>query len=168
MKKGILKNNDIKYNYILLNFSEFIIWIQKNELIRKSIEKLISIHRNENKFKIITLLYEALNDMESEKNTFYFFIYKDDEIITSCRLIIDKKKNGYMNLVHTNKNFRNLGFCKKNIYKFLYLMKNNCKKIILHVESCNISAIKCYLSVGFNYKKIKNNQSDNYTMIYLY
>ena len=72
MKKGILKNNDIKYNYILLNFSEFIIWIQKNELIRKSIEKLISIHRNENKFKIITLLYEALNDMESEKNTFYF------------------------------------------------------------------------------------------------
>ena len=31
MKKGIIKNHDIKYNYILLNFSEFIEWIQKNK-----------------------------------------------------------------------------------------------------------------------------------------
>jgi ribosomal protein S18 acetylase RimI-like enzyme len=142
--------------------------IQKNKLISKSIEKLISIHRNEKNFKIITLLYEALYEIESEKNTFYFFIYKDNEIITSSRLIIDKKKNGYMNMVHTNKNFRNLGFCKENIYKFLNLMKDCCKKIILHVEKNNISAIKCYLSVGFYYKKIKNNQSDLFTMIYLY
>jgi len=168
MKKGIIKNHDIKYNYILLNFSEFIIMIQKNKLLRKSIEKLISVHRNRINFKIITLLYEALYEMEYEKNTFYFFIYKDNEIITSSRLIIDKKKNGFMNLVHTNINFRNLGFCKKNINKFLYLMKDYCKKIILHVEKNNISAIKCYLSVGFNYKKIKNNQSDFNTMIYRY
>ena len=65
-----------------------------NKDILKSIENLMSIHRNQNIFNIITLIDEALT--ETNKNTYYFFIYKDNEIITSCRLIVDKKNNAYI------------------------------------------------------------------------
>ena len=82
---GILINNKIKYNYFLLNLFEFVKLIQNNKNIRKSIEKLISTHRNKNDFKIIDIIIEAYNEIEQNKNTYYFFIMNNtnDEIITS-------------------------------------------------------------------------------------
>jgi hypothetical protein len=165
--KGFIINKKIKYNYILLDLHNFVKWIQENKKIRKSIEKIISIHRDQVNFKIINLIYEAFEDIENNKNTYYFFIYKNNEIITSCRLIIDNKKNFYMNMVHTNINYRNLGFCKKNISKIISLMKYKCTKIILDVDKNNKNAIKCYISSGFIFSKI-NKKSNDYRMIFYY
>lgn len=162
--KGTLINKYIKYNYILLNLDEFVKWIKNNKEIRMSIENLLSIHRNQNDFKIIQLLNEAFEDIN--KNTYYFFIYKDNEIVTSSRLIIDNKKKAYMNMVHTNINYRNLGFCKKQIKKFIFLIKDKYKKIILHVDKINTYAIKCYIACEFKIKKTSDISKTIYEMIY--
>ena len=68
-------------------------------------------------------------------------------------------------MVHTNIKYRNLGFCKKNMSKIIKLTNNKIKKYTLDVNKNNISAIKCYMSVGFNFSKI-NIKSEDYKMIY--
>ena len=163
-KNGIITNNKIKYSYILLDLSNFVKWIEMNKDILKSIENLMSIHRNQNIFNIITLIDEALT--ETNKNTYYFFIYKDNEIITSCRLIIDKKNNAYINMVHTNKNYRGQGLCNKNISKVIQLTNDKIKKYTLDVDKKNIYAIKCYKLVGFNFSK-NNKNLEYYRMFYI-
>jgi ribosomal protein S18 acetylase RimI-like enzyme len=164
MKRFIINKNK-KYNYILLNLHEFVEWIENNEGIRKSIENIVSMHRNQNNFNIVNLIYEAFEELKLKKNTYYFFIYKNNTIITSSRIIIDKKKNAYINMVHTNIKYRNLGFCKNNINKLLSLMENQYKKITLEVYKSNTSAIKCYMDCGFIFSKINKN-IDFYKMIY--
>jgi ribosomal protein S18 acetylase RimI-like enzyme len=72
-----------------------------------------------------------------------------------------------MNMVQTNINYRNLGFCKKNISKFISLMKDKCKNIILKVDKKNINAIKCYISSGFIFSKIYK-KLNFYKMIFYY
>ena len=162
-KKGIIINNKIKYYFILLNITNFVEFVQ-NKNIRISLEKLIAIHRSLNKFKIITLIDEAFQDIEKNKKTYYFFIYKDSEIITSCRLIVNTTNEAYINMVHTNINYRKQNFCKKNIIKLIKLTKNIIKQYVLHVDENNISAIKCYKSVGFNISKI-NKKLKEFEMI---
>ena len=140
--------------------------IEKNDKIRDSIEKIISIHRNQNNFNIINLIYEAFSDLKLKKNTYYFFIYKDNDIITTSRIIIDKKKNAEINMIHTNSKYRNLGFCKRNIEKLLSLMKDNYKKITLEVDRKNTRAIKCYMECGFTFSRI-NKSIDYFEMEYV-
>lgn len=159
-KSGTLINNKIKYNYILLDLYQFIKWIKNNKIIRQSIEHLISIHRNENNFKIINLISEAFNE-KNTSNTYYFFIYKGNEIITSCRIIINNKNIAYINMVHTNIKYRNQGFCKKNLSKLLQLVE--CNKFVLDVDKNNKHAINCYMSIGFLFDKV-NVKSPYYKM----
>ena len=165
MKKGIITNNKIKYKYLLLNFSNFVKLIQTNKYIQISIEKILSDHRNENDFNIITLINEAYIEEKNNKKTYYFFIYKDNEIITSCRLIVDNKNNAYINMVHTNINYRGQGLCKKNISKLIQLTNDKIKKYILDVNKKNINAINCYLSIGFTFSKI-NKKSEDHKMFF--
>jgi predicted GNAT family acetyltransferase len=161
--KGIIINKNKKYNYILLNLHQFVKWIENNKKIKKSIENIVSIHRQQNNFNIVDLIYEAFEELN--KNTYYFFIYKNNTIITSSRIIIDKKKNAYIDLVHTCDKYRNLGFCKKNIKKLLLLIKNKYKKVTLEINKSNTNAIKCYMDSGFTFSKINKNV-DFYRMIY--
>ena len=163
--KGFITNKNKKYSYALLNLCEFFDFIEKNEKIRNSIEKIISIHRSQNNFNIINLIYEAFEELKLKKNTYYFFIYKGNTIITTSRLIIDKKKNAYINMVHTNIKYRNLGFCKRNIEKLLSIMDDKYKKITLEVLKSNTSAIKCYMECGFIFSRINKN-IDFYEMVY--
>lgn len=164
-KKGTLINNKIKYSYILLNISNFVKWAQHKD-IRTSFEKLMLIHHNYlYKFKIITLIDEAFEDLDKNKQTYYFFIYKDYEIITSCRLIVDKNNDAYINMVHTNINYRKQNFCKKNMTKVIQLTKNIIKKYVLHVDENNVGAVQCYKSVGFNVSKINTKLKELEMMI---
>lgn len=164
--KGFITHKNKKYFYALLTLREFFDMIEKNDKIRDSVEKIISIHRNQNNFNIVNLIYEAFSDLKMKKNTHYFFIYKDNDIITTSRIIIDNKKNAEINMVHTNSKYRNLGFCKRNIEKLLSLMKDNYKKITLEVDRKNTNAIKCYMECGFTFSRI-NKSIDYFEMEYI-
>ena len=117
--------------------------------LTKSLEKSIGLLRNSNKFQIIGLIYEDLRDHPSI--TQYFIIYKNDEIISTSR-IISSKKSAYINMVFTNPKYRGKKICQNNIQKLIKLT-DNFNTYELEVEPDNVPAIKCYESIGFKYVK---------------
>lgn len=139
--------NNKTYHYKILTIFEFIIWLSKNKKIRKSIKQCLIKHRHQY-FKFKDLINEYNKDKEKSNDTLFLFIYKNNEIITSCRFIY-KDNKGYINMVHTNEKYRNQGFCYQNIKLLLELTSDLTNTNTLEVLRDNISAIKCYEKNNF-------------------
>ena len=94
----------------------------------------------------------------------YLIIFKNNDILTTGRILYSGKQ-GYINFVRTNKKFRGMGMCKRNMKKLIYLSINKLglNKFSLNVEIDNIYAIKCYEKIGF---KINNTNNSEHDMIY--
>ena len=134
-----------EYKYKLVNYDELVEWLAQNPKLKKSIETCISDLRNY-KFNI-----EQLKNEEGKKDTLYFFIYNNQEMITSSRLFYFSDSFAYINFVYTNPKYRNRKICQKNIKLLIQLTsdKYNIYTYELDVETNNESAIKCYKKNGF-------------------
>ena len=134
-----------EYKYKLVNYKELIEWLIINPELKKSIETCIQDLRGY-PFKV-----EQLKKEEGEKDTLYFFIYNNQEMITSSRLFYFSDSFGYINFVYTNPKYRGHKMCQKNIKLLVQLTTDvhNIKIYELDVEIDNISAIKCYENNGF-------------------
>jgi RimJ/RimL family protein N-acetyltransferase len=146
------------YKYKLVNYDELVEWLTQNPKLKKSIETCISDLR-EHIFKI-----ENLKDEYIDKNTLYFFLYNNQEMIASSRLIYSKSF-GYINFVYTNPIYRNRKICQKNIKLLIQLTsdKYNIYTYELDVETNNESAIKCYKKNGFIF--VKNTSRGIFTKV---
>jgi ribosomal protein S18 acetylase RimI-like enzyme len=102
---------------------------------------------------------------EQKKKVKYLIIYKNKDVLTTSRILYSGKK-GYINFVRTNKKFRGMGLCKRNIRKLISLSTKKLKlnKFTLNVERDNIYAIKCYQKIGF--ELLNSNESED-KMIYI-
>jgi RimJ/RimL family protein N-acetyltransferase len=145
--KEVKINNEFKY--ILVNYDELIEWLTINPELKKSIETCIQDLRG-NSFQVEQLKGEE----KIGKNTLYFFIYNNEEMIASSRLTYNNLF-GYINFVYTNPKYRGQKMCQKNIKLLIYLTTDvyNIKTYELHVEIYNESAIKCYENNGFVFIK---------------
>jgi len=143
IKKEEKVTNEFKYK--LVNYNELIEWLTINPELKKSIETCIQDLRGY-PFKV-----EQLKKEEKEKDTLYFFIYTQEEMITSSRLFYFSDSFGYINFVYTNPKYRGQKMCQKNIQLLVQLTTDvyNIKTYELDVEIDNQSAIKCYESNGF-------------------
>ena len=158
--------NKIKYKYFLFNNYDLINQIKNNYLLIKSFQNVMIEHRNNPNFKIDTLIKEE-EKIDPEKVN-YFIIFKDNNLVSCVRLIYkNNSKSCYLNMIHTNKNYRNQGICKRTLRKLIHLTNNKFNKYELEVEENNIHAIKCYEKVGFMMdKKYKYNNIKVNLMIY--
>jgi RimJ/RimL family protein N-acetyltransferase len=138
-----------EFSYKLVTYDELVEWLSQNPKLKKSIETCISDLR-EHKFNI-----EDLKDENIDKNTLYLFIYNNQEMIASSRLIYSNS-HGYINFVYINPIYRGRKICQENIKLLIQLTRYryNIKIYELDVKTNNISAIKCYENIGF--RVIKN------------
>lgn len=139
----------ILYNHLLFDNN----YIKNNSNTKLIINfiKEIRIYRNTSKL--------TLNDFIKEyKNPLYLILYNKTDILATSRLIINKKY-AYINLVYTNKLYRNKKLCFNNIKLLIDLTINLKKNMIycLNVFKDNIAAIKCYSSCGFKIVSIDSN-----------
>lgn len=164
--KNNININKIKYKYFLFNSNDLINLIKTNNLLIKSFQNIMREHRNNPNFKIDTLIKEE-EKIDPEKVN-YFIIFKDNNLVSCVRLIYkNNSKSCYLNMIHTNKNYRNQGICKITLKKLIQLTNNKFNKYELEVEENNIPAIKCYEKVGFIFeKKYKYNNIKINLMIY--
>lgn len=164
--KNNININKKKYTYFLFNSNDLINLIKNNSLLIKSFQNIIIEHRNNPNFKINKLIEEE-KKIDPEKVN-YFIIFKDNNLVSCARLIYkNNSKSCYLNMIHTNKNYRKQGICKRTLRKLIHLTNNKFNKYILEVEENNIHAIKCYEKVGFMLdKKYKYNNIKVNLMIY--
>lgn len=164
--KNNININKIKYTYFLFNSNDLINLIKNNNLLIKSFQNIMIEHRNNPNFKIDLLIDEEKKIHPEKVN--YFIIFKDNNLVSCARLIYkNNSKSCYLNMIHTNKNYRNKGICKRTLDKLIILTNNKFNKYILEVEENNIHAIKCYEKVGFILdKKYKYNNINVNLMIY--
>jgi RimJ/RimL family protein N-acetyltransferase len=143
-----------EFKYILVNYDELIEWLTINPELKKSIETCIQDFRGVS-FKVEQLKEEEKSSIKLGKNTLYFFIYNNQEMISSSRLFYFSNSIGYINFVYTNPKYRGQKMCQKNIKLLIYLTSDlyNIKIYELHVEIDNVSAIKCYENNGFVFIK---------------
>jgi ribosomal protein S18 acetylase RimI-like enzyme len=158
MKKTI-KINKKRYNYKLFDTNELLQLIKYEDHFIKLFTDTIKIYRGEASFIIMDLIDEYINS-PLDSITKYSVIYKKNVIISTCRLIYNKKR-GYFNLVYTNPEYRGQQICQNHIKHLIYLNKG-IKIYELHVLKNNLSAIKCYENIGF--KKIKEATHNDYLM----
>lgn len=158
--------NKITYKYFLFNSNDLINLIKNNNLLIKSFQNIIIEHRNNPHFKIDKLIEEEKKIAPEKVN--YFIIFKNNDLVSCIRLIYkNNSKSCYFNMIHTNKNYRNQGICKKTLNKLILLTNNKFNKYELEVEENNIPAIKCYEKVGFVIdKKYKYNNIIVNLMVY--
>ncbi len=149
------------YHYIFCDTVGLLLFLKFNEKISQSLVDIMEEHRG-HEFNIIDFVIEYFDAKEKNNETLYLFLFDDNEIITTSRLIYNNK-TGYINAVHTNKKFRGKKLCQKTIKRLITLAtkKTNIKKIELDVEVDNIPAIKCYERSGF---RIIKKFSDYYKM----
>ena len=164
--KNNININKIKYTYFLFNSNDLINLIKNNSLLIKSFQNIMIEHRNNPNFKIDKLIEEERKIHPEKVN--YFIIFKDNNLVSCARLIYkNNSKSCYLNMIHTNKNYRNQGICHKTLNKLIHLTNNKFNKYILEVEENNIYAIKCYEKVGFVLdKKYKYNNIKLNLMVY--
>ena len=151
---------------ILLSISILIILCKKLFISSNLINLNINFSFLNPHFKIDKLIEEEKKFDPKKVN--YFIIFKDNNLVSCVRLIYkNNSKSCYLNMIHTNKNYRNKGICKKTLNKLIYLTNNKFNKYELEVEENNIPAIKCYEKVGFVLdKKYKYNNIKVNLMIY--
>lgn len=165
-KKNNMIINKIKYKYFLFNNNDLINLIKNNNLLIKSFQNIMIEHRNNPNFKIDRLIDEEKKIHPEKVN--YFIIFKDNNLVSCVRLIYkNNSKSCYLNMIHTNKNYRKQGICKRTLRKLIHLTNNKFNKYILEVEENNIHAVRCYKKVGFMLdKKYKYNNIKVNLMIY--
>jgi ribosomal protein S18 acetylase RimI-like enzyme len=156
------------------NFGENKICLYKDlnklnlELI-KSIEDLVSIHRN-NIFTISKFLSELeySNSNEYNKiinNSKISYIIDEGKVIAICRGVYKPYKNSvYISMVHVSESYRGKGLCNQ-VVNNLIKSYNGINYFNLSVLKNNIPAVKCYLKLGF---KITNEKEEEkvYYMIH--
>jgi RimJ/RimL family protein N-acetyltransferase len=164
--KNNININKIKYKYFLFNSNDLINLIKNKNLLIKSFQNIMIEHRNNPNFKIDKLIEEEKKIAPEKVN--YFIIFKDSNLVSCVRLIYkNNSKSCYLNMIHTNKYYRNQGICKKTLNKLIILTNKKFNKYELEVEENNIPAIKCYEKVGFVIdKKYKYNNIKVNLMIY--
>jgi RimJ/RimL family protein N-acetyltransferase len=162
------------------NFGENKICIYKdiNKLhpnIIKSIEDLVSIHRNNPKylpyvFKIDKFFSELKYSNSNEYNKIinnskisYIIDNKGnienvgDKVIAICRGVYKPYKNSvYISMVHVSESYRGKGLCNQ-VMNNLIKSYNGINYFNLDVLKNNVPAIKCYSRLGF---KITNEKED--------
>jgi predicted GNAT family acetyltransferase len=110
------------------------------------------------KFEIIDYVIEYFDAKKVKEDSLYLIIHNNLEVISSSRLEFTKKY-GLITAVFTNTKYRGLGFATKNISKIIKMAKKlKLKQLILHVDSSNVPAIKCYKKSGFEITKEKPNE----------
>jgi hypothetical protein len=151
---GILKIKDLnkKYNYILFNTLQLINFKKTNSELINSFENIVKEHREKPLFNICNLINENFNYYPFE--CLYFIIYSNiDKNIISTSRIIFKDNCAYIDMVYTNKDYRNKKVCTINISKLIKLTKKYFNIYELEVRPNNIYAIKCYENIGFKFIK---------------
>ena len=151
-KKGNIMIKNIKYNYFLFNINDLIILMKNNKKLINSFEEIMVNHQHNPNYKIDSLIKQDIKIYP--KNVNYFFLYKNNEIISCIRLShTNNAKSVYFDMIHTNIKYRNQGFCKITLGKLLNLLKNKFKIYNLKVKENNIPAIKCYENFKFFFIK---------------
>ena len=159
-----------QYSYKLFDTYEllkFILKAKKKSAQAKKIhefiialETAIKVYRNCNRFVITDLIKEYLAS-KPNSTTKYSIIYKNNIIISTCRIIYTKTL-GYFNLVYTNSEYRNKKICQTHIQHLI-----NCFKLPiyeLHVIKNNVPAIKCYKNLGFINQDKNQDKKNNFLM----
>ena len=155
-----------QYSYKLFDTYELLKFILKSK--KKSaqakkihefiiaLETAIKVYRNHNKFAITDLIKEYLAS-KPNNTTKYSIIYKNNIIISTCRIIYTKTL-GYFNLVYVNSDYRNKKICQTHIKHLIDCFK--LPKYELHVLKNNAPAIKCYENIGFTKIEQPSNKID--------
>lgn len=141
-------------NYIYVNTPEILEWFKKNNVYKKAFFKLLKTHKGFGQDTIdISLLF--FDEAKKNKRLRFFLIYDKDDIVAISFLKYRSNK-AYIFRVHTNKKYRNMGWCKRNIKKIIQLAKkyNKIKYFTLDANIKHVHAIRCYLQSGFSIKKI--------------
>ena len=144
--------NQINYKYkIIKNLNN---WSKKYPLLAKSLEDIISLHRDGELFTLQKFYDES--SMTEFPGQFRIIIIHDGDKIIGCarsELIKKSEPTTYLiSAVHIDKDYRRLGLCKLLIKKLLnsYDKINGQKyQFVLSVMATNTSAIKCYEANGF-------------------
>ena len=155
--------NKIRYKFIFVNSIELLNFMEKNSLLQKSFIKVAEDnYKMKSSFSLNHLIMTENFYKKKSKKIMYFLIFNDSHILTTSRIIYSNK-NGYINFVRTNRNFRKIGLCYRNIKKLIELSNNklNIHSFSLEVEKDNIAAIKCYQKNGF---KIDKKNDDSYIL----
>jgi RimJ/RimL family protein N-acetyltransferase len=139
--------------------------MDKNKQLAKSFVKVAQDNfKKKNNFSITSLL--ALNSIYKKQNkkVMYLIIFKGDDVLTTSRILYSGK-TGYINFIRTNKKFRGMGLCKRNVRKLLYVSHTilGLNNFSLEVNKENIPAISCYQKVGF---EIVSSNNSEHKMIY--
>lgn len=167
--EGKLKIKDLNknYNYILFNTLQLINLKKTNPELINSFENIVKEHRKKPEFTINFLINENFNYYPFE--CIYFLIYSNiDNIIISTSRIIFKDKCAYINMVYTNKDYRNKKVCHINISKLIKLTKKYFDIYELEVKADNIYAKKCYENIGFKFiKNTKYSSTHNLNLMKL-
>ena len=148
--------NVFYYNY--MNFKNL-------KLIPSFLKVAKDNYKRKTSFSMLSLMTLDKIYKEQKKKVKYLIIYKNKDVLTTSRILYSGK-NGYINFVRTNKKFRGMGLCKRNIRKLISLSTKELKlnKFTLNVERGNIYAIKCYKKIGF---EILNSNETEDKMIYI-
>ena len=157
--------NKKKYKYVFLGSLNLFDFMNKNKKLIKSFIKVAQDnYKKKSNFGLVSLLILDEIYTKQNKKVMYLVIFKDNNILTTSRILYSGKK-GYINFVRTNKKFRGMGMCKRNMKKLIYLSINKLglNKFSLNVEIDNIYAIKCYEKIGF---KITSSNNSEHKMIY--
>ena len=141
------------------------------ELI-KSIEDLVSIHRNNPKYLpyVFTMskFFSELkysNSNEYNKiinNSKISYIIDNGKVIAICRGVYKPYKNSvYISMVHVSESYRGKGLCNQVLGNLIKSYKG-INYFDLEVEKNNVPAVKCYSKLGFKIEEEKEEEKVYY------
>jgi len=138
--------------YKILNIYDLTSWCHRHYKLQLSLENLMTVHRDNIKFSIVSFIRENLISAYPYKCKLIIIYDKElNKIIGIARSqltdIIDGTKYYLISAVHVDKDYRGQKICQRMLTKLIHRYDSD--KFTLNVYANNYPAIKCYEKVGF-------------------
>jgi len=132
-----------------------------HEIKKDELGKLLSLyehlHKKDEELPESQTIDAVWDQIQNDKNIKYFGAFKEDELISSCTIILVPnltracRPYGVIENVVTHKDYRKNGYGKTVLKKAIeFAWKNNCYKVMLMTGKLNEETFRFYESAGFN------------------
>ena len=95
-------------NYIFLNPTDLYSFIDKKNLKKSFIKVVRDYYQRKTSFRLDNIIEHHNFNKKRRKKVMYLIIFKGNSVLTTSRIIYSGK-NGYVNFIRTNRNYRGVG-----------------------------------------------------------
>jgi len=131
------------------------------EIKRNELELLLALyehlHENDEELPCREKIHETWNRIQEDKNLKYFGVFKADELVSSCAIVIVPnltracRPYAVIENVVTHRNFRQNGYGKAVLKAAVeFAWKQDCYKVMLMTGRLNEETFRFYESAGFD------------------